>query len=166
MGKEADTLEASPTEDADPSMLPLPSPLKKARKVKGSSSVYDMYRKMLPPTTTWDRKARYLAIGKDPAQAGFDDIFVVSSLNHHVCILRTRVPTLLLETLDGKHVDGGWPRMTTWRSPWYDLFLPAERIAAMRIIWGMMAYLMRKIEEPSLKTGDGNAGLEGRMIVD
>lgn len=129
-----------------------PSPLKRPKRSggdgkSGTMGIYDNYRKLNPPASTWDRKARYEAIGKIPG-AAYDDVFLVSSLNHHISIVRVRVPERLLDTLDG-HEGEGWGRMMMWRSRWYDLFLAKERIEAMQIVWGMMGYLMRKIEEPA-----------------
>ena len=112
-------------------------------------SIYNNYRRMLPPSSMWDPKARYSPIGKRSGQDEHDDIFLVSALNHHVSIIRARVPQRLLEALDGADETEGWDRLLMWRSKWYDLFLKEDRIQAMQIIWGMMAYLMRKIDEPA-----------------
>lgn len=126
-----------------------PSPSKRTKKSGskgGNLQIYDNYRKMLPPSSSWDRKARYCAIGKTDGQ-GSDDVFLVSALNHHVSIVRARVPDKLLDILDGG--DGiEWERVEMWRSKWYDLFLAKERIEAMHLVWGMMSYLMRKIAVP------------------
>ena len=126
-----------------------PSPSKRNKKSGskgGNLQIYDNYRKMLPPSSSWDRKAKYCTIGKVNGQ-GSDDVFLVSALNHHVSIIRARVPDELLDILDGG--DGmEWERVDMWRSKWYDLFLAKDRIEAMQIIWGMISYLMRKIEEP------------------
>jgi len=72
--------------------------------------IYENYRRMNPPGPTWDRKARYCAIGKEPG-IGFDDVFMVSSLNHHICIVRARVPEKLLDVFDAatmETVGNGW----------------------------------------------------------
>jgi hypothetical protein len=45
-----------------------------------------------------------------------------------------------------------------WRSKWFDLFLPAERVEAMKCIWGMMAYMMRKGDADGGGGGGGGAG--------
>lgn len=123
-----------------------PSPSKRTKKgpalKDGNMQIYENYRKMLPPSSTWDRKARYCAIGK-VARAGYDEIFLISALNHHVSIVRARVPESLLEILDGGDEGKGWERLAMWRSKWFDLFLISERVEAMELIWGMMAWLMR-----------------------
>ncbi|TVY84755.1 hypothetical protein LSUE1_G000566 [Lachnellula suecica] len=127
-----------------------PSPSKRSKRVKEGSNmqIYEKYRQMMPPSSTWDRRARYSAIGKESSAQGYDDIFLISALNHHVSIIRVRVPDKLLSALEGKD-RGHWERMTMWRSKWYDLFIAEERVDAMQVVWGMMAYLMRKIEDPS-----------------
>lgn len=117
---------------------------KKARK---TMPVYDNYRMVRPPASTWDRKAKYETIGKVKG-AGYDDIFVISSLFHHVSVLRVRVPARLLEVLDGSPEPDlskrSWGRVPAWRSPWYDFFDVDQRIAAMRMVWAVVAYQMRK----------------------
>ncbi|KAE9369473.1 hypothetical protein N431DRAFT_469381 [Stipitochalara longipes BDJ] len=127
-----------------------PSPSKRSKKAKDGNNmqIYENYRRMNPPGPTWDRKARYCAIGKEPGSR-FDDVFMVSSLNHHICILRARVPENLLDVFEGSDDGGDWERVVMWRSKWYDLFLKEERIEAMVVVWGMMAWLMRKIEDPA-----------------
>jgi hypothetical protein len=126
-----------------------PSPSKKSKKSKDGNNmqIYENYRRMNPPGPTWDRKARYCAIGKEPG-TGYDDVFMVSSLNHHICIVRMRVPDKVLAVLDGIDEEGPWERVVMFRSKWYDLYLKKERIEAMGIVWGMIAWLMRHIDSP------------------
>jgi len=111
---------------------------------EGELAIYETYRKMLPPSSTWDRRARYEAIGK-VAGVGYDDIFLVSALNHHISVLRARVPDGLLDVLGGG--EGKWDGVKVWRSRWYDLFLVEDRVNGMELIWGMMAWLMRGEEK-------------------
>ncbi|TAQ87354.1 hypothetical protein B7494_g4313 [Chlorociboria aeruginascens] len=144
-----------------------PSPSKRSKKLKGDMlQIYDNYRKMLPPSSTWDRKVRYSAIGKQAGEE-FDDVFLISGLNHHVSIIRIRVPMKLLVALDGKEEQ--WERMVMWRSKWYDFFLTDERLEALQLVWGMMAYLMKKAEDPETSSEqisrDSNSG-GGKMDVD
>jgi hypothetical protein len=120
-----------------------------------------------PPSSSWDKKVRYSAIGHAPG-ADHDDVFVVSTLFHHVSVLRVRVPHALLRALDGEEVKGGggardqqnktagrpWGKVEVFRSRWFDFFIPDDRVAAMKIVWAMMAYLMRKIEDADVKMAD------------
>ena len=121
-------------------------------------SLYDNYRMVRPPSSTWDRKARYLSIGKVEG-AGYDDVFLVSCLNHHVSVSRCRVSAGLQDVLEGRAegmegIGEGEAGMRLWRSRWWDLFLVEERIEAMTAIWGMMAWLMRgEVEEKVEREG-------------
>ncbi|KAL8375720.1 hypothetical protein RB595_007031 [Gaeumannomyces hyphopodioides] len=117
-------------------------------------AIYDNYRMVRPPSSSWDKKVRYSAIGRDPA-ADYDDVFVVSAVFHHVSILRVRVPQRLIRVLEGAPDEGGsgrsWGKLEVFRSRWFDFFLADDRIAAMKLIWVMMAYLMRKGDEVDVK---------------
>lgn len=124
-----------------------PSPAKKPKK-SATMMIYDSYRMVRPPSSTWDRKAKYEAIGKVPG-ADFDDVFLVSCLFHHVSVLRARVRRSFMAEMEngvGAKVDR--ENCVIWRSKWYDLFLVEDRLAAMNLVWGMMAYLMRASEDP------------------
>ncbi|KAF4637931.1 hypothetical protein G7Y89_g160 [Cudoniella acicularis] len=128
-----------------------PSPIKRSKRGKdsgGNMAIYENYRKLIPPSSTWDRRARYSPIGKENSGQGFDDVFLVSALNHHISIIRVRVPDTLLTALSGDEAEQ-WERLPMWRSKWYDLFLAKERVESMQLIWGMISYLMRKIEDPA-----------------
>ncbi|ELR07245.1 hypothetical protein GMDG_08316 [Pseudogymnoascus destructans 20631-21] len=111
---------ATPTTAAKPALdLPTPSstgprPPPKRRPTRKTASLYDAYRQLRPPSTTWDRKARYQCIGRQPG-AEWDDVFLVSCLNHHVAISRLRVGRGVLVGLEGLDgVEGGewgWARV-------------------------------------------------------
>lgn len=126
------------------------------KKPRKNLSIYDSYRMVRLPSTTWDRKTRYAAIGKTKG-ADYDDVFVLSSLFHHFCVLRVRVPNRLLDVLGGEPEDApaegespgrgrSWGKLEMWRSKWFDLFIVEDRLEAMRLLWGMMAWVMRKEE--------------------
>jgi len=168
IGRETDPAAAAPnTDDAPPDARPAhraPAP-KKARR---NLPAYDGYRMVRPPSAGWDKKVRYSAVGRARG-ADHDDVFVVSALFHHVAFLRVRVPRRLLDVLDGvappaaagDDDDDG----TTWtgrvdvvRSPWFDFFLPPDRLAAMRVVWAMMSYLMRAADDGD---GDGDVKMGG-----
>lgn len=36
-----------------------------------------------------------------------------------------------------------WGKLEIWRSPWFDLFKPEERLEALRLLWGLNAWQMR-----------------------
>jgi len=54
-----------------------------------------------------------------------------------------------------KSNSGAIEGLPMWRSKWYDMFLVQDRIDAMRCIWGMMAYLMRKVDSGNGQEGEG-----------
>lgn len=122
-------------------------PAKKARK---NMSIYDGYRMVRPPSYTWDKKTRYEAVGRQKG-VDYDDIFVVSSIFHHISILRVRVPDRLLEVFGGAPdadvTKRSWGRVQGWRSRWFDLFDIEQRLAAMQMLWAVMVYQMRKEPE-------------------
>ena len=137
----------------------------KRLKKSGNLPMYDNYRMVRPPAAAWDRKTRYAAIGRAKG-VDYDDIFVVSALFHHISILRVRVPDRLLAVLDGAPDGEGlargtrksWGRLEMRRSKWFDLFKVDERLEAMRLVWSMMAYLMRAqaVTEAVEREGDGD----------
>ncbi|KAI1135450.1 hypothetical protein F5Y05DRAFT_416125 [Hypoxylon sp. FL0543] len=143
-----------------------------SKKPRKNLSIYDSYRMVRLPSSNWDRKTQYKAIGKVRG-ADFDDVFVLSSLFHHLSVLRVRVPAKLLEVLGGEAesavevecaaaVEGqrlrqrrrSWGMLEVWRSRWFDLFVVEERLEAMRLLWGMMAWLMRKEDDEAGKEGE------------
>ncbi|KAI9643430.1 hypothetical protein NHQ30_008049 [Ciborinia camelliae] len=145
-------------------------PQKKPRTARlgGQAQLYENYRKMMPPASTWDKKARYMAIGKPGGvQGDWDEVFLISCLNHHISFLRGRVGKGILEVLDGE-ADGkeGFERTVIWRTKWYDLFQVEDRVEAMGIVWGMVAWIMRVEEGVHGKIGGKTDGGEGEMNVD
>ncbi|KAL1899108.1 hypothetical protein Sste5346_003030 [Sporothrix stenoceras] len=134
--------------------MPVRSSSKKPRK---GLAIYDNYRMVRPPSSSWDKKTRYQAIGRKVG-ADYDDIFVVSALFHHMSIVRMRVPQKLLQALDGDEeagetaLDEKWAGLEVARSPWYDFFKVEDRLKAMQLSWAMMAYLMRE-QDTDVKMG-------------
>lgn len=132
---------------------------KSAKRLKksGNHPMYDNYRMVRQPKSTWDKKTRYEAIGRARG-VDYDDVFVVSTVLHHVSIVRMRVPDRLLAVLSGEAEDSGagrsWGRLEVWRSPWFDFFKVDERVRAMQVVWSMMAWMMRE----QVKDGEGEKG--------
>jgi hypothetical protein len=75
---------------------------------------------------------------------------MVSSLNHHISVLRLRIHPLYVRYLTEGILPEKPPSDVDWCSPkmqrtrWFDLFNVDDRTEAMRGIWGVMSYLMRK----------------------
>ena len=72
-------------------------------------------------------------------------IYLISSVNHHVCIVRLLVhPEYLNYLSNGGHALGQpWFGLQMQRSRWFDLLVAEDRIEAMKGIWGVLAWLMR-----------------------
>lgn len=74
---------------------------------------------------------------------------MISSLNHHISVLKLRVHRLYLKYLlegalpEEEHTDSAWCSPILKRTRWFDLFNVDDRAEAMRGIWGILAYLMR-----------------------
>ncbi|KAK4146617.1 uncharacterized protein C8A04DRAFT_9680 [Dichotomopilus funicola] len=143
----------------------------KRQKKSGNHPMYDNYRMVRPPAATWDRRAKYEAIGRAHG-ADYDDVFVISAVLHHVSIVRVRVPDRLLAVLAGESDEGerasgngdarSWGKLEMWRSPWFDFFQVDERVQAMQLIWCMMAWTMREQPPPNeVKQEDARNGGRG-----
>ena len=131
-------------------------------------SMADRWKIVQPGPSTWDRKLKYMQIGKDPASE-FDDvsarstsllavltrkkIYMVSSVCHHIAVLRLRVhPKYLVWLADGasQALEQGsdnrplpWQVLRLQRTRWYDLFRAEDRMEAMEGLWGIIGWLMR-----------------------
>ena len=85
---------------------------------------------------------------------------MVSSLNHHISLLKLRVHPLYLRYLTEGNLPEDIQADATWCSPqlqrtrWFDLYDVEDRAEAMRGIWGILSYLMRatdgKYEEAAM----------------
>lgn len=74
---------------------------------------------------------------------------MVSSLNHHISLLKLHVHPAYLDYLTYGKLPKSQPSDPDWCSPklartrWYDLFKVDDRIEAMKGLWGVMSYLLR-----------------------
>ncbi|RFU73049.1 hypothetical protein TARUN_9210 [Trichoderma arundinaceum] len=148
IGREIDT--DAPVGDKDAAPTDSDKVVRPPKRPRKTMSIYDAYRMVRPPAFTWDKKARYEAVGRQKG-VDYDDVFVVSSIFHHVSILRVRVPDRLLEVFGGSPdpdvTRRSWGRVQGWRSKWFDLFDIEQRLAAMKMLWAVMTYQMRKEPE-------------------
>lgn len=123
-------------------------------------SPIEQWKTLKPGFPVWDPRTVYEAIGKDP-DVEWDEVFMISSLNHHISVLKLRVHPLytqyLLEgNLPNKSEAGyAWASPVLHRTRWYDLFNVRDRVEAMRGLWGVMGYLMRSREKGDLLMSDG-----------
>ncbi|KAJ4347110.1 uncharacterized protein N0V89_011048 [Didymosphaeria variabile] len=112
----------------------------------------EIWKTLKPGNPLWDPKVVYEAIGKD-RNTSWDDVFMVSSLNHHISILKLRIHPDYLQFLAEGTLPQEPPADPDWFSPklqrtrWFDLFNIDDRIEAMRGVWGIMNYLMRTREQ-------------------
>ena len=131
-------------------------------KLRRWSMMADRWKLIQPGSSLWDDQRIYMRIGKEQAQPGvsptetFDNIFLVSSMNHHISVLRMRVsdrylawlqgesgeeePALCRESLQSQEKSG---RLQLWRTKWYDMFNPEERLEAQRGVWQVMGWLTK-----------------------
>lgn len=127
-------------------------------------SAVEVWKMMLPSMGYWDRRVNYSMIGKDKesdwdevshsvnGMSAFTDreqVFLISSLYHHISVLKLRVHQSYLDYLtDGvlpacAPTDDSWPSPTVQRTRWFNLFVAEDRAEAARGIWGVMACLAR-----------------------
>jgi hypothetical protein len=119
----------------------------------------DRWKLVQPGSSLWDDQRIYMRIGKEQPPFGaastesFDNIFLVSSMNHHISILRMRVSDRYLDWLQNGSdsvmsresipTHGHAGVLQLWRTKWYDLFDPQERVEAQKGLFQVIAWLMR-----------------------
>jgi len=123
----------------------------------------DRWKLIQPGSSLWDDQRVYMRIGKEQPQFGeystetFDNIFLVSSMNHHISLLRMRVSHRYLAWLQsGSGLDDSFSPeksleppgnacvLQLWRTKWYDLFDPEERVEAQKGVFQVMGWLMKQ----------------------
>jgi hypothetical protein len=81
---------------------------------------------------------------------------MVSSLNHHISLLKLHVHSAYLDYLtngtfpENQPLDPHWCSPTLQRTRWYDLFNVEDRTEAMRGLWGVLSYLLRSKENAQM----------------
>lgn len=117
---------------------------------------YQDWTKVRPNAPAWDEKVIYRKIGqrsKEDGGSGWDDVHLLSAVNHHVCLMRLSVHEDYLEWLEtGKtvHPDGNASEdqrqrhvLYVSRSQWYDLFDIAQRQELLTGIWRVLCWMNR-----------------------
>ncbi|KAL9002149.1 MAG: hypothetical protein Q9188_004911 [Gyalolechia gomerana] len=126
---------------------------KKKQRCKAQS-----YLDAKPPESMWEAKVEYRMVGKEVGK-GFDTIFLISALNHHISILSIRIHDRYLDfftngiterdakdDIPGEQNNGDqWWRLELKRSKWFDLFNARDRAEALRGVWGVTGWLMREV---------------------
>lgn len=134
-----------------------PARSRPSAKDKRKLSAAEAWKVLKPGSGIWDPRIAYEAIGKDRS-VEWDEIFMVSSLNHHISILKMRIHPSYLQYLTEGTLPTQHPSDPLWASPklqrtrWFDFFSVDDRAEAMRGLWGIMAYLMRMQETADRKS--------------
>ncbi|KAF2007802.1 hypothetical protein P154DRAFT_516603 [Amniculicola lignicola CBS 123094] len=135
-----------------PEDMPVPQRSRLGSKDRRRPSPTEVWKTLRPSNPLWDPKVVYEAIGRNKDQ-DWDDIFLVSSLNHHISVLKLHIHPLYMQYLTDGTLPEKTPTDSRWSSPslqrtrWYDLFVLEDRTEAMLGLWGIMGYLMRAQEK-------------------
>lgn len=90
---------------------------------------------------------------------------MVSSLNHHISIVKLTVHGAYIEYLQSETLPKPTPADKEWCSPrlqrsqWFDLLNVDQRIEAFRALWGVLAYLTREVDPPTQAGAEDDAGM-------
>ncbi|KAB8231723.1 uncharacterized protein BDW43DRAFT_281429 [Aspergillus alliaceus] len=112
----------------------------------------EKWKLVQPGPGLWDKRMRYIQIGKDP-ESLFDDIYMLSSINHHLAILHLRVHRRYLDIVtlgdsefppNSDSTGQPWHVLHLRRTKWYDLFDAEERLEVFKGIWTIFHHLLRR----------------------
>ncbi|KAJ9396855.1 hypothetical protein DTO282F9_6258 [Paecilomyces variotii] len=115
-------------------------------------SASEKWKILAPPQSLWDKRMKYMQIGK-PKDNPFDDIYMISSINHHVSIVHLRVHRSYINALTTGKVEQPvgptdseqpWHVIHLRRTRWFDLLKATDRVEAFEGLWRIFHYLMRK----------------------
>ena len=127
------------------------------RKISGTQrmrTLADKWKVVRAGSSGWDKRLRYERIGMN-RKAGFDEIYMVSSINHHLAILHLRIHPEYLGWLS-KGQSPNWEEglliplsideqtLDLQRTKWYNLLDALDRGEAMRNLWLVMGWLTRE----------------------
>ncbi|KAL2834500.1 hypothetical protein BDW59DRAFT_137973 [Aspergillus cavernicola] len=115
---------------------------------KMSSS--DKWKIIQPGSSLWDKRMRYIQIGKEK-ESPYDDIYMLSSINHHLAILHLRIHRRYLDILTNgtsdvppnSLADHPWHILKLRRTRWYDLLDAQDRLEIFKGIWTLFHCLLR-----------------------
>jgi len=111
---------------------------------------YQDWQKLKPNTPMWDDKIIYKHIGKRDTSE-FDDVYMISSVNHHVALVRMTVHPEYLDWVEtGANVsaeegEDGLRKDVLYvqRSIWYDMLDVQARREFLVVLWRLMCWLNR-----------------------
>ena len=117
---------------------------------------YKEWETIRPNASTWDEKMIHRRIGRpsqsDPDKASanedWDEVFQVTSVNHHVAIMKMRISKRYLHWLETGEAEqrgegGEDDILRIWRSEWFDMFDKEARKAWMVGMWRVMCWVCR-----------------------
>ncbi|KAJ9611956.1 hypothetical protein H2200_003551 [Cladophialophora chaetospira] len=121
---------------------------------------YQEWLRIRPNGPCWDEKIIFRTVGKPGESEGppdWDDIYMISSANHHACILKMSVHESYLEWLEtgqassaareGPSAEGSGSKqqqvLYLSRSSWYDLFDITQRKELLTGIWRVLSWINR-----------------------
>ena len=139
-------------EQQNPSSTSSANAQQQPRKRTKKTTQADIWRAMRPPPSLWEKAVSYQQIGKEQGSP-YDDVYLVSTVAHHVSIVHTRLHTKYVDFLangncKAQEDDGEeWFGMEIQRSQWFDLFKAEDRVELLRGLWGVMRFLMRATDE-------------------
>ncbi|KAJ5447792.1 hypothetical protein N7445_002613 [Penicillium cf. griseofulvum] len=109
----------------------------------------EKWKILQPGPSLWDKRMSYLQIGK-VQESPFDDIYMISSINHHISILHLRVHRRYLDILTNGDstfpaTEGEpWHILNLQRTRWFDLLDSNDRIEALKGVWQLFHHQMRQ----------------------
>ena len=122
-----------------------------SRKKQKLSVARANWSSLKPPSSQYERNVIYQHVGK-VKDADYDDVYLISALAHHLAIVHLRIPTAYSAYLlsnpspDFVPAQQAWYKIEVRRSRWFDLLKKEDRVEAMRGVWGVVGWLMRKEE--------------------
>ena len=106
---------------------------------------YQEWKEVKPNKSSWDNNMIYKAIGKE--EGGFDDVYQIGAVNHHVCLTKMRVSRRYLRWIETGEVEkqetGEEDLLRMRRSKWYDVFDVEQRKEFLVGLWRVMCWLHR-----------------------
>ena len=118
---------------------------------------YKEWETIRPNASTWDEKMIPRRVGRpesseikqSEADGEWDEVFQVTSVNHHVAIMKMRISKRYLHWLETGEADqreegGEDDILRIWRSEWFDMFDKEARRAWMVGMWRIMCWVCRE----------------------
>lgn len=112
---------------------------------------YQEWTKIRPNSSTWDDKIIFRRIGMPDPEQGWDDVYMMSAANHHVCIVKLSVHENYLEWLETGKVKQQKASTSERqdrilymsRSRWFDLFDIEQRKELLTGVWRLLSWINR-----------------------